>query len=122
MLEMVHDSLWQNNMNQVHLKVWEYDGTIFLSAIEDDDDSGALPQGKDGESSIPPVVKTFIVMEQVALAATTIGIGKQAFVGSSRTTGKPFPSVAPCVTSFVCQHSSCPFLTLKLLTWPRCFP
>jgi hypothetical protein len=30
---MVHDSLWQNNKNQVHLKVWEYDGTIFLSAI-----------------------------------------------------------------------------------------
>lgn len=57
----------------------------FLSAIEDGDDSGALPQVKDGESSIPSVVKTFIVMEQVALAATTIGIGKQAFVGSSRT-------------------------------------
>jgi hypothetical protein len=30
MLEMVHDSLWQNNKNQVHLKVWEYDGTMFF--------------------------------------------------------------------------------------------
>ena len=29
----------------------------FLSAIEDGDDSGALPQVKDGESSIPSVVK-----------------------------------------------------------------
>ncbi len=86
-----------------------------------DDDSGALWQGKDGESSIPSFVKTFIVMEQVALAATTIGIGKQAFVGSSRTTGMPLPSIVPWVSIFVCQHSYCPFLSLKLLTWPHIF-
>ena len=100
MLEMVHDSLWQNNKNQVHLKVWEYDGTIFYLQLKMMMilDSGALRQGKDGESSIPSFVKTFIVMEQVALAATTIGIVKQAFVGSSRTTGMPFPSIVPWVS------------------------